>query len=134
MSSGTWVFKLKEVMTTVSKLTLSKTIRSSTNLKLSSWSTQLALSLYWLKYSSKPSVDPAGPPPFGFHFVDLHPCHLNVNFFPMKKFVRTGINEGLTPFLINDSTPSFGHCLGNALLQSMRLAITANVSFLEFFI
>ena len=31
----------------------------------------------------------------------------------------------------NDSTPSFGHWRGNALFQSIRLAITANVSRLE---
>ena len=46
--------------------------------------------------------------------------------------MRTGMRLGLTPFLMNDSIPSFGSCMSNALHQSISLAITAIFSFLLF--
>ena len=44
--------------------------------------------------------------------------------------MSTGIKDGRTLLRRNDSMPSFVHCRGNTLSQSIRLEITVN--FLEF--
>ena len=62
-SFGTWAFKLWEDIPMVRKLTISKMVRSTTNLNRSSGLTQFALSFDWLRYSNSQRVAPAGPPP-----------------------------------------------------------------------
>ena len=47
------------------------------------------------------------------------------NALKCHNWVSSPVSDGLTPFLINDSTPNLGHCLGNALFQSIKFAMTA---------
>ena len=56
MSDGTCCFKLKDVMPTVNKFTISRTERSSINFNLSLSLTQSVLLLDCDRYSKNPSV------------------------------------------------------------------------------
>ena len=127
-SEGTVCFMFMLVIPIVSKFTISRIVRSSTNLNLSFTSTQSALLFDCDRYSSNPKVAPCGPPPLMILGTDLHPCHFTDIFLSWKYFTRRGMREGRTPFSMKDSIPSFGHCLGKALSQSTRFAMTANTS------
>ena len=52
------------------QIMISSTVRSSTNLNMSSGSTMLALSLLWAKYSRIPNRAPWSLPPFNFLCVE----------------------------------------------------------------
>ena len=131
ISFGIWCLMLKQLIPTVSRLTISRMGKSSTNLNLSSGLTQSALLLDWDKYSKIPNVAPWGPPPFILLGEVVKPLHLTDWYLSWKYDMSRGIIVLLTPFFWNEIIPYLGHCLTKAEFQSIIFAITANVCLLE---
>ena len=63
ISDGAWLLMLNEDNPMVKRLIISKIVKSSIDLNLSSVLKQSPLLLDWASYSKIPKVAPAGPPP-----------------------------------------------------------------------
>ena len=128
MVCGNIALTLCDARPTLARYMISKIVKSSMNLALSSSGTLSALLLDCDRYSRIPHELPCKPDPGRGLSDDSFPLQATLMDLLSKKEARIGMRDALTPFLMEVFTPRVRSCIGNAFFQSINVASTATHS------